>query len=79
MLTLLTSHLLWFGAVQIPTTDLIVSSEHVHGHHADGERDGADDNLPGVGGHEQAVGSKQRAEHGDLQLGNKNRKKQELN
>lgn len=72
-MTLLSSHLLWFRAVQVPATDLIVSTEHVHGHHADGESDGADDHLPGVGGHKEAMGSKKRTEHGETELWNTRR------
>ena len=45
---LLFTHLLCLWAVKVPAADLIVPCEHVHGHHADGEGDRADDHLPGV-------------------------------
>ena len=57
------THLLCLRAVKVPAADLIVPCEHVHGHHADGERDRADDHLPGVRGHEHAVHAEQAGEH----------------
>lgn len=57
------THLLGFGAVEVPATDLVVAGEHVHGHHADGEGDGAHDDLPGVGGHQVAVHTEQTGQH----------------
>lgn len=39
----------------IPTTDLIVTSEHVHGHHTDGQCHCPHDDFPGMGGHKEAM------------------------
>ena len=60
---LLFTHLLCLWAVKVPAADLIVPCEHVHGHHADGEGDRADDHLPGVWGHEHAVHAEQAGQH----------------
>lgn len=59
-----TTHLFCLGAVEVPAADLVVAGEHVHGHHADGEGDGADDHLPGVRGHQEAVHTEQVGQHG---------------
>lgn len=62
------THLLRSRTVQVPAADLVVASEHVHGHHANGEGDGADDHLPGVRRHQEAMGVEQGAEHGGREL-----------
>ena len=62
------THLLCFGAVKVPATDLVVAGEHVHGQHTDGEGDCANDHLPGVGGHQEAVHTEQTGQHGAAEL-----------
>ena len=47
----------------IPTTDLIVASKHVHGHHADGQRHCPHYDFPGMGGHKEAVHSEKSWQH----------------
>lgn len=64
------THLLCFGAVKVPATDLVIASEHVHGHHTDGEGDCANDHLPGVGGHQEAMHTEQTGQHGATVLPN---------
>lgn len=54
-------HLLILGAVKVPTTNAVIASEHVHGHHADGESHSGHNHLPGVGGHKQAMESEKSA------------------
>ena len=68
------THLLCFGAVKVPSTDLVIASEHVHGHHTDGEGDSANDHLPGVGGHQEAVHTEQTGQHGATELLNKRKR-----
>lgn len=58
------THLLGLWAVEVPAADLVVAGEHVHGHHTDGEGDRANDDLPGVGGHQEAVHAEQTGQHG---------------
>lgn len=41
----------------IPTTDLIVASKHVHGHHTDGQCHRPHYDFPGMGGHKEAMHS----------------------
>lgn len=62
------THLFCFRAVKVPTTDLIIASKHVHGHHAYGERDCADNHLPLVRGHQEAVHSEQMGQHAATDL-----------
>lgn len=50
-------------AVKVPTTNAIIASEHVHGHHADGESHSGHNDLPGVGGYKQAMESEKSAQH----------------
>lgn len=59
-----TSYLFTFRTVKVPTTDLVISCEHVHGHHADGKRNCANDHLPGVGGHQEAMHTEETSQHG---------------
>lgn len=62
------THLFTFGAIKVPSTDLVITCEHVHGHHADSEGDGANDHLPGVGGHQEAVHTEKASQHGAIKL-----------
>lgn len=68
VLVILFTHLFCFGAVKVPATDLVIASEHVHGHHTDGKGDCANDHLPGVGGHQEAVHTEQTSQHGAAEL-----------
>lgn len=61
-------YLFCFGAVKVPATDLVIASEHVHGHHADGEGHCTHNDLPGVGGHQEAVHAEQTRQHGVAEL-----------
>lgn len=63
------TYLFRFGAVKVPTTDLVVAGEHVHGHHTDGEGHCTHDHLPGVRGHQEAVHTEETRQHGGAELG----------
>lgn len=41
----------------IPTTDLIITGKHVHGHHTDGQCHCPYYDFPGVGSHKEAMHS----------------------
>lgn len=59
----ITLYLLQFGAIKVPPTNLVISCEHVHGHHADGESHSSHNNFPRMGGHKQAVDSEKSRQH----------------
>lgn len=61
------------GAVKVPATNLVIASEHVHRHHADGESHSGHNHLPRMRGHKQAMESEKSAQHLDdvLQLNRK--------
>lgn len=52
-----------FGALIIPATDLVIPSEHLHGHHADGEGDCPHNDFPWVGGYKKAMHSEESGQH----------------
>lgn len=58
-----TLYLLQFGAIKVPPTNLVISSEHVHGHHADGESHSSHNDFPRMGGHKEAVDSEKSRQH----------------
>lgn len=58
-----TLYLFQFGAVKVPATNLVISSEHIHGHHADGESHSSHNDFPRMGGHKQAVDSEKSRQH----------------
>lgn len=62
-------YLFRFRAVEVPTADLVIAGEHVHGHHTDGEGHCTHDNLPGVRGHQEAVHTEETRQHGGAELG----------
>lgn len=70
---ILFTNLFCFRAVKIPSTDLVIASEHVHGHHTDGEGDCANDHLPGVGGHQETMHTEQTGQHGATEFLNNRR------
>lgn len=57
------TNLLKFWALVIPTTDLVVASEHVHGHHTDGKCHRPHNNFPGMGGHKEAMHTEKSWQH----------------
>lgn len=61
-------HLLVFGAVEVPTTNAVIASEHVHGCHADGQSHSGYNHLPGMRGHKQAMESEKSAQHFGLSV-----------
>ncbi len=56
-------YLFQFGAIKVPATNLVISSEHIHGHHADGESHSSHNDFPRMGGHKQAVDSEKSRQH----------------
>ena len=50
---------LYVGTLVVPAADFGQTGEVVHGEHADGEGQGTDDDLPGVGGAEPPLGQEQ--------------------
>lgn len=59
-------YLLVLGTVKVPTTNAVIASKHVHGHHADGESHSGYNHLPRMRGHKQAMESEKSAQHLDL-------------
>lgn len=58
-----TLYLLQTGAIKVPATNLVISSEHIHGHHADCDSYSSHNDFPGMGGHEKAVDSEKSCQH----------------
>lgn len=69
-MTISLTNLLRFGAVKVPAADLVIASEHIHGHHTDGEGDCTYNHLPWMGRHQEAVHTEQTGQHGAVELTN---------
>jgi len=57
------SYFFKFGALIIPATDLIIPSEHLHGHHRDGEGHCSHNDFPWMRGYKKAMHSKESGQH----------------
>lgn len=61
--THLNPYLFKFRTLVIPATDLIVPSEHLHGHHTDGESHCSHNDFPWMRGYKKAMHSKESGQH----------------